>query len=72
MPNTPAPAQIPYVKNNKRAFWISDSLYEQIHDYVSRHRNSPEDLTINQFVRDALVEHLERSLKREGGKRARA
>lgn len=55
--------------SNKRAFWLPDSLYANVRDYVSRHRNSPEDLTINQFVRDALEEKLSSSLAKEKGKR---
>ncbi len=55
--------------NAKRSFWMPDSLYEGVRSYVSRHRNAPEDLTINQFVRDALEAHLH---KAKGRKRGRA
>lgn len=55
--------------SNKRAFWLPDALYSNMRDYVSRHRNAPEDLTINQFVRDAIEEKLSSALAKEKGKR---
>ncbi len=54
---------------NKRAFWLPDELYEQVKAYVGRHRNAPENMTINQFAREALLEKLER--ERKARRRAR-
>lgn len=54
--------------NGKYAFWLSSEFYDKMRSYVSRHRNAPEDMTINQFVRDALENHLASALKKEGSK----
>lgn len=56
-------------KANKRAFWLPDELYERVRSYVGRHRNAPENMTINQFAREALEEKLGRERPRKKGKR---
>jgi hypothetical protein len=56
--------------SSKRAFWIPNALYNKIRDYVNRHRNAPESMTINAFVREALeskVQEVSEKGKRRGG-----
>ena len=65
MPTAPTPAT-PDAQSNKRAFWIPDDLYERVKIYVDAHRNAPDMLTINQFVRDALEERLNKVTKVRG------
>ncbi len=52
----------------RRSFWIHDEVYAEVCEYVSRHRNHPDDLTINQFVRDALEAKLARLARTKGGR----
>lgn len=60
-----APA-LPSSPNDKRTFYLPDTLYAAMRDYVGRHRNAPESLSINEFVRVALETHLSKELKKEG------
>ncbi len=48
---------------SRRSFWIHDDTYAKVCKYVSKHRNYPDDLTINQFVRDALEASLSQLAK---------
>lgn len=64
---TKAPTAVPSPEraSAKRAFWIPDELYEKIRTFVGRHKNEPENMSINGFVRDALDAHLEASTRKE-------
>lgn len=58
-------------KSKKRAFWLPDTLYVRLSEYVGRHRNAPESMTINSFVREAIEEKLTSRSASEKRKRSR-
>ncbi len=50
--------------SSKRGFWIPDAIYERVQRYVGQHRNEPDDMSINKFVREALLLKLDQVEKR--------
>lgn len=44
--------------STKMGFWLSQDLIERMRAHVDKHRNAPENMTINSFVRDALESKL--------------
>lgn len=58
-------------KSKKRAFWLPNELYARVSDYVGRHRNAPESMTINSFVREAIEEKLATATSAERRRRSR-
>lgn len=60
------------IEKKKRGFWLPNELYFRVKAFVSKHRNAPEDMTINSFVRSALEEKLQRDQPAAPTRRARA
>ncbi len=57
--------------NSKRGVWLPDAIYARVHAYVAQHRNAPENLSINEFIRQAISAKLE-VVEGKRGTRARA
>lgn len=63
-PETPKKKQPREKTHSKMGFWISSETIERMREYVDQHRNAPERMTINSFVREAIEEQLVRKVKR--------
>lgn len=48
----------------KMGFWVSRDVMERVRDYVDQHRNAPDNLTLNAFVRQAIESALKRAEKK--------
>ncbi len=52
-------------KQKQFSFYLPQELFQSISEYVNRHRNAPESMTINAFARNALSRELARVKKAE-------
>ena len=48
----------------KMGFWVARDVMERVRDYVDQHRNAPDNLTLNAFVRQAIESALKRAEKK--------
>lgn len=52
-------------KQKQYSFYLPQELFSAISQFVDRHRNAPESMTINGFARTALSRELARVKKAE-------